>query len=83
MDDFTVIICDFEVIPEQKFTISNSHSVYKIGHGRLLVWRYFVLPTNCAIDPLLVDGYADLVNTLNSMNWFGSVKQRKILELYF
>ena len=55
MDDFTVIICDFEVIPEQNFTICNSHSVYKIGHGRLLVWRYFVLPTNCAlVDPLLI-----------------------------
>ena len=31
---------------------------------RLLVWRYFVLPTNCAIDPLLEYLDANLVNTL-------------------
>ena len=27
---------------------------------RLLVWRYFVLTTNCALDPLLVDIHANL-----------------------
>ena len=32
---------------------------------RLLVWRYLVLTTNCALDHLFIDIYADVSHYMN------------------